>query len=598
MRFPSVATLAERARAVIVRFPWTMAAGIAAAIFAIVGTTRHGHEEIWIRATATAALGLPLSVALTLFAEERDWARTRTAALNAMGFVLLGLFFWTWPGPEQKHEVIRYLQLSAGLHLLVAILPFAGQRESNAFWQYNRHLFLGFLRAVVFSKVLFLGLAVALLALNKLFGVKVPGELYARMYFVIVFVINTAIFLAAVPSRLTELASDTSYPRVLKVFSQYILTPLVFIYLVILLAYLVKIVFGGEWPSGWIGWLVTRVAVAGLLGFMLVHPLRDNPEEGWIRTYTRWLFVGLIPAAVVLLVAFWKRMLPYGMTELRLLGVLLGIWLLAIAVSYTVNSEAGIRRIPLTLALLLLVTLYGPLSVTRYSVASQGRRLAALVAGRSRTANGEENPREASAALRFLLEHKARRQIAAAIPGTLPPVNWDSAATGRGAALDSAATRILAVARIRYEPQYSNGVGYWNVWAEPEAITPVAGYDWMVRVNLDGRSGVLIGKDTAGKAPFVFQRDTLEVAYDSAAGVLRLRAGGDSFAFELRTLAVGLAGPSPVRNTIPADRLRLPVTGRRRKAMLALESISGRRSPADSLRVERWQGRLFFGRTD
>jgi hypothetical protein len=599
MRFPSVAILAERARAVILRFPWTMAAGVAAAIFAVVGSSQHAQEQFWLRATATAALGLPLSVALTLFLEERGWAGAPKAALNLGAFLLLGLFFWTWPGPNQKYEVIRYFQLSAGLHLLVAILPFTGQRESNAFWQYNRHLFLGFLRALVFSMVLFVGLAVALLALNKLFGVKVPGELYARMYFVIIFVINTAIFLAAVPSRLAELASDPSYPRVLKVFSQYILTPLVFIYLVILLAYLVKIVLGGEWPSGWIGWLVTSVGVAGLLGFLLVHPLRDDPDEGWIRTYTRWLFIGLIPAAVVLLVAFWKRVLPYGMTELRLLGVLLGFWLLAMALSYTLKAESGIRRIPVTLAGVLLLTLYGPLSVTRWSVASQGRRLAALVApaGKNGSASGKRDEREISAALRFLLEHKARRQIAAAIPGTLPPVNWDSAAVS-GAAIDSAASQILAVANIRYEPRYSNNAGYWNVWAEPEAITPIAGYDWMVRVNLDGKTGVLIGKDTAGKAPFIFQRDTLEVAYDSVAAVLRLRAAGDSFAFELSSLARGLTGPSPARNTIPADRLRLPVTGHRRRAMLSLETISGRRSPADSLTVERWQGRLFFGRTD
>src|SRR3954447_10992787 len=134
MRFPSVATLAERARAVVVRFPWTMAAGIAAAIFAVVASTQHAQEEFWIRATATAALGLPLSVALTLFAEERGWASVPRAALNLIALLLLGLFFRAWPGPEQKHEAIRYLQLSAALHLLVAILPFAGQGESNAFW--------------------------------------------------------------------------------------------------------------------------------------------------------------------------------------------------------------------------------------------------------------------------------------------------------------------------------------------------------------------------------------------------------------------------------------------------------------------------------
>ena len=98
-------------------------------------------------------------------------------------------------------------------------------------------------------------------------------------------------------------------------FAQYILTPLAFTYLIILLAYLVKIVAGAEWPSGWVGWLVASVSVTGILGFLLVHPLRGDPAEGWIRSYGRWLFVGLVPAALMLLVAFCKRIVPYGLTE-------------------------------------------------------------------------------------------------------------------------------------------------------------------------------------------------------------------------------------------------------------------------------------------
>ncbi len=379
MRFPSLVTLAHRAGEVLRRFPWTLGLGMFTAASAIAATTHHANHD-WARLAMVGALGLPLSVALTLFAEERGWPAPRAALLNAAGVILLGLFYLVWPGPERKHEAIRYFQLNAGLHLLVAVLPFIGEGETTAFWQYNRRLFLGFLRATVFSAVLYLGLVIALVALDKLFGAHVPGELYGRLYLVIALVINTWIFLAEVPRGLRELVDDTSYPRVLKVFAQYILTPLVFIYLLLLLAYLVKIVAGGEWPSGWIGWLVTSVAIAGLLGFLLVHPLRDDPAEPWIRTYTRWLFVGLIPAAIVLLVAFWKRVLPYGLTEMRLLGVLLGIWLLAIAVSYTLRQDAGIKRIPVTLAALLLLTLYGPLSVTRISVASQGRRLRQLAA--------------------------------------------------------------------------------------------------------------------------------------------------------------------------------------------------------------------------
>ncbi len=222
MRFPSVVALAQRASEVLIRFPWTMAAAVIAAV-AAVALTATSHEEEWGRIAMGAALGLPLTVALTLFAEERSWSPGKRAALNAGGLALLLLFYLIWPGPDQKHEVIRYLQLSAGLHLLVAFLPFMGQRESGAFWQYNRRLFLSILRAALFSAVLWVGLMIALGALNQLFGVDVPEELYGRLGIVILFVVNTWIFLADLPHGLTALAEDTTYPRVLKVFAQWLL---------------------------------------------------------------------------------------------------------------------------------------------------------------------------------------------------------------------------------------------------------------------------------------------------------------------------------------------------------------------------------------
>jgi hypothetical protein len=583
MRFPSLVTLSHRAEEVLRRFPWTLGVGVFTAAAAVVATTHHANDE-WARLAMVGALGLPLTIALTLFAEERGWSASRGGALNLCGLALLGVFYLVWPGPERKYEAIRYFQLNAGLHLLVAVVPFLGQQETNAFWQYNRRLFLGFLRAAVFSAVLYVGLVVALVALDKLFGVNVPVELYGRLYLVIAFVINTWIFLAEVPRGLRGLVDDTSYPRVLKVFAQYILTPLVFLYLLLLLAYLVKIVAGGEWPSGWIGWLVTSVAIAGLLGFLLVHPLRDDPGESWIRTYTRWLFVGLIPAAIVLLVAFWKRVLPYGLTEMRLLGVLLGLWLLAIAVSYSLRQEAGIKRIPVTLAALLLLTLYGPLSVTSMSVASQGRRLARLVASRpaEQTAQNQRDGREASAALRFLLEHGAQRQVAAGIPGQLPKFDWDSLADQRDKR-EKAAAQILAVAGIPYLSQYSStNEGYIYLSARQEAATPIRGYEWMLKVS------------DYDKTPIAVEQDSVRVRFDTLSGMLRVEIGTDSLLFDLRELATRVAPDAGGGTPVPAERLRIQAASPRRKSTLALESLNGRRK-GNSVKVEHWQGRLFLG---
>jgi hypothetical protein len=577
MRFPSAAFLAQRAAEVLRRFPWTLAAGSLAAVAGIVATTRNA-DDAWVRLAFVAALGFPVTIALTLLAEVRGWPGSVRMSVLGAGTAALALFFLAWPGLEARHDAIRYFQLSAALHLGVAFLPSLGAAESLAFWQYNRRLFLGFLRAVVFSGVLFVGLAIALGALDRLFGVDIEGETYARIWLVVILVVNTWIFLATVPQDLPALAQDTEYPRALKVFAQYILTPLAFTYLIILLAYLLKIVAGGEWPSGWVGWLVASVSVTGILGFLLVHPLRGDPAEGWIRSYARWLFVGLVPAALMLLVAFWKRIAPYGLTEPRTLGLVLGLWLLGIALLFTLRRAASIRLIPITLATLLLLTLYGPLSLTGVSISSQGHRLASLLrAG----AAGGENAREASGALRFLLEHRAGGEIAARIGRQLPPIAWDSLPR-RGATRDSIARQIMALAGAKYLSEYARGRGggWFSLNSEARVPLRVGGFDWMVP---------LAGGDTTVR---VIDADSVSLVPRGVNGVERIRVGADTLPVDLRPLARRYADWIPA-SAIPADSLLVEIAGKRRER-LTLTNLHGFLN-GDSLRIEGWSGWILVG---
>ena len=577
MRFPSVALLAQHAMVVLRRFPWTLAAGGLAAVTANAGIDGEAGD-VWARATFVALLGLPVTIALTLLGEARGWSTGRRAITQLVGAVMLGLFFVVWPGIEWRHEAIRYAQLSAALHLAVAFLPFLGTAESGAFWQYNRRLFLGFLRAYVFSAVLFGGIAVALTALNQLFGMDIKGESYARIWFIIAFVVNTWIFLAAVPVDVAGLTRDTEYPRALKIFAQYILTPLAFTYLIILLAYLVKIVAGAEWPSGWIGWLVASVSVTGLLGFLLVHPLRADPAEGWIRTYTRWLFIGLIPAAMMLLVAFWKRIVPYGLTEPRTLGLVLGVWLLGLALFYTLRANAGIRIIPITLAALLLVTLYGPVSLARVSISSQGKRLEKMLAQGATVATGE-GAREASAALRFLVDHKAAGEIAARIGRPLPAIDWNRV-NPHGSGHDSLGRQIMDVAGGTYVPQYGRG-GQTHFNLNSNQPVALSGFDWAVPVASMDNSIRVIEGDTV-----------TAVSQPGGTGTARIRVGSDTLAFDLRPMARWYLDSVYPRMPDASARLRVgSVDGR--PSALEVTNMSGTWS-RDSLSVNYWTGSLLL----
>jgi hypothetical protein len=591
MRFPSVAALSERARAVLFRFPWPLAAGGVAATAAIIGSNSpNADEEFWARLCLVAMLAIPLSFGISVLAERRRWAGIVRTGLVAVGVLALYWFFWTWPGPEQKHLMLRYLQLSAAIHLSVAFLPFWKDREGQGFWQYNRRLFEGFLRAVLFSAVLFLGLAIALGALDKLFGVDIEGETYLRLWFLIAFVVNTWIFLAAVPEDFTALEESESYPKALKVFTQYILTPLVAIYLVILTAYLVKILITGSWPSGWIGYLVSSVATVGILGFLLVHPLRTSESEGWIRTFARWLFVGLIPAAVMFLLALWKRVGPYGLTELRYLGLLLGAWLLGIALLYTVRRNTGIRIIPVSLAIILLVTAFGPVGATSMSVRSQANRIRAISESNNIRLTGNEpagqtnmesdDRREMSEALRFLLERNAVgtvRELFGERAGRLEGFEPD-----RSDQVDSVASLAMESFGVEYVTRYERGSGDYLTVSAPSngAAVPISGFDYAVLLN-----GIVTTKVTFGA-------DSMVVATDSARMLITLSRGADPvLTFDLRPLVDSLmALNTPARETTP---MRITGQGPVGRGLLVLGWLNAQRRDG-AVRLLDWRGDLYL----
>jgi hypothetical protein len=595
MQFPSVAALSERAKTVLLRFPWPLAAGAVAAAAAIIGSnTNDSEEKFWVRLCLVAILGIPLTFALSILSERRRWTGVVRTSLIAVGVLGLYWFFWTWPGPEQKHLTIRYLQLSAAIHLAAAFLPFWGIPEGRGFWQYNRRLFEGFLRAVLFSGVLFFGLAIALGALDKLFGVDLEEETYLRLWFVCAFVVNTWIFLAGVPESFAELEESESYPKALKVFTQYILTPLVAVYLVILTAYLVKILVTGTWPSGWIGYLVSSVASVGILGFLLVHPLRTSQSEAWIRTFSRWLFVGLIPAAAMFLLALWKRVGPYGLTELRFLGLLLGSWLLGIALLYTVRREMGIRIIPVSLAVILFLTAFGPLGSTAMSVRSQADRIREisessniritgdLPAGQAEMASVDR--REMSEALRFLLERNAVgtvRGLFGERAGRLE--GFDS---NRSDQVDSVATLVMESLGLKYVTRYDyEPADYLSVERQVDGEgLAISGFDYVV---------VLSGNDSTR---IVLGTDTMQVIADSFPMRISVRRAGDTLlAFELQSLVDSLlALEPPARGEVA---LELIAESGAVRGMLALGSLNAQRKDG-KIMVSSWRGELYLDLRD
>ncbi|HUL02663.1 MAG TPA: DUF4153 domain-containing protein [Gemmatimonadales bacterium] len=486
MRFPTIGVVVTAASGAARRFPLVLAAAFVAAYAGIRMVHNSDDKSELIRLLTAATLGFPLLFALTVLAERRARTTAEGGALLGGGVAVLVAFWAAWPRWSEPIQAFRYVQLSVAFHLLVAFLPYARYAEHNGFWQYNRALFLRYLTASLYSGVLFVGLAIALLATNKLLGVDVPNEGYARLWVVITFVFNTWFFVGGVPQDLAALDSYDDYPTGLRIFTQYVLVPIVAIYLVILTLYLGKVLITRQWPSGWIGYLVSSVATVGILSWLLVHPLEERPEYAWVKTFTRGFYIALMPAIVMLWLAIWKRVEQYGITERRYFLIVLSVWLAAIAVYYTIARSRSIKVIPATLCGVALITFAGPWGAYGVSRASQLGRLQAILERNGLMANGHlqaatgavsfPDRKEISSGFRYLLETHGEGAIASWLTDSLKHASL------RG---EPRARAIMTSLRLEYVTPWQGEGGesfYYYATAAPEPVA-IAGYTQAVRIS-------------------------------------------------------------------------------------------------------------------
>ena len=337
--------------------------------------------------------------------------------------------------------------------------------------------------------MLWIGLAIALAALDKLLGLPVRREWYPDLLVILAFAVHPWFVLAGVPADFDRLETLDDYPLGLKVFAQYVLIPLVSVYLVILTAYLGRVIVTRAWPSGWIGWLVSSVSAAGVLALLLVHPARDRADSRWVDQFGRWFFVALLPSLGMLLVAAGKRIGQYGVTEPRYFLVVLAVWMLGLALYYGVTASRNIKLIPETLAVVALLAAVGPWSAFAVSTRSQVHRFQALFPVREgQGPAGPEPPRsdtdrrEAAAILRYLGSTHGVTALARATGLSRDSlVAWGG---GRPATIRDAEVQALRRFGIDYVAGWDGrGAITWQVSAGRGAVD-VAGYDRQYPVGI------------------------------------------------------------------------------------------------------------------
>jgi len=380
MKLPSIQILLASLIYVCKRFPFVIFAALVSTFTGIyiLEVSPHGTELYTTsKIMMSASLGLPLFFALHIFFERMQSTPMFKFAGLVTSVFLLVQFYFSLSGLNTDHAPLfyRFFFWSAGLHLLVSFSVFFIKEELNGFWQFNKQLFLRFLTAALYSGVLYLGLAGAILSISALFNVDFHGEIYGNLWLLISGLFNTIFFLGGIDRPVEGLNHETSYPKGLKVFTQYVLLPLVTIYLMILYAYMAKILVQMNLPKGWVANLILGFSVTGILSLLLVYPLRNHEDNRWIKTFSRFFYISLVPLVALLFIAIGTRITEYGVTIERYIVAMLGVWLALVTLYFIFSKTKNIILIPLTLSLFLFGSCFGPWGMFAVSERSQIKRL-------------------------------------------------------------------------------------------------------------------------------------------------------------------------------------------------------------------------------
>ena len=306
------------------RFPLVVLSGIICAVAAGLLIDLQPHEDVaafsrLVKLAFASGLGISTFILTGLIAENVGGKFSIKGLLVSVAGLLFVMGFGLLIPIDDQGRVLnvfwmRLLMMGGIVHLGIAVCPYLKLNNADsAIWEYNKLLLIRALISAFYAWVFFVGVALALVSIDKLFGVDIEEINYARIWFFCAFVLATCLVLGGVPTKEDRPRLVVDYPKWIHFFCKFILLPLVALYFGILYAYAVKIVATWTWPDGMVGMPVFILAAVGGLTGLLIWPLtRLEPVSKWAKSFWRLYFPLVIPLGFLLLLALQRRIGDYG----------------------------------------------------------------------------------------------------------------------------------------------------------------------------------------------------------------------------------------------------------------------------------------------
>ncbi len=356
------------------RFPLTIILFVLLAVVIIYRIETSYNEnvyEVLDRLTAVLLLGITLSLTVQVLFErflKKDNVITKIS-IYVLELLLLTVYY-TYLFPNTNLVSIeRLLLFSIALILSFLFIPYLFKKEN--FEIYITKIITRLIVSAFFTTVLALGLTATLFAIQSLLYNDLRTEFYAYVWTLAWCIFAPIYFLHGLPRRSESFNLD-SYHKIIQVLLLYIILPLLGVFTAVLYVYFGKILITQVWPEGIVSYLVLSYTSIGITSIFLISPLKDKNK--WAKTFISLYTKLILPLLVIMFISIGIRIKEYGFTENRYFIVIIGIWA-TFAMAYIIFNKCKNNIVlPISLAIVAFLSVWGPWSAFNISIASQSER--------------------------------------------------------------------------------------------------------------------------------------------------------------------------------------------------------------------------------
>lgn len=270
-------------------------------------------------------------------------------------------FLWTYG--------FAFTYVLAGILLIVS----NKKMDNRPFAVHALHVVTQLFFGLLITGTLYMAVLAIVASFFYIFGINEPNYLYEHIFQFICFVLTPQVCFTLIRQNEDEVSEPA---KVIRLILNFIVSPAIIIYTVILYTYFIKIVFEWDLPKGGVAWLVMGFITVALTGLVAQSILSKRHYDWYYRHFT----LIAIPPLIMYWIGAIYRIRLYSFTESRLYLMVAGVLMTLFVLMLWKERTRRYQLMALILGAAIILFTYIPgISAKDIGLSCQKQRLSQLV---------------------------------------------------------------------------------------------------------------------------------------------------------------------------------------------------------------------------